>query len=149
MCASNLKKPTKPFPASQICSGSSSPGSWNSIPPQMTVRLNFSSARNDPPSVRWHHRTLFNYVFRNTTHFHTADKYPCCHIPWAYICQHLCATMALACSPPPVTVSRGCNGLLTGLDGGNFVASLYSEVPKLPLREEKERQMQESHILTL
>lgn len=35
-------------------------------------------------------------VFRNKTLLHTANKYPCCHIPPAYICQHLCATMALA-----------------------------------------------------
>lgn len=38
-------------------------------------------------------------------------------------------------SPQPVIVSVGCNGLLTGLGWGNFVAGLYSEVPNLPLRK--------------
>lgn len=47
-------------------------------------------------------------------------------------------------SPQPVIVSVGCNGLLTGLGWGNFVAGLYSEVPNLPLRKKREQQMQES-----
>lgn len=40
-------------------------------------------------------------------------------------------------SPQPIIVNVGCNGLLTGLGWGNFVAGLYSEVPNLPLRKKR------------
>lgn len=99
-------------------------------------------------SISRHHHALLsmlirvrrlNCVCRNDTLLLTANKYPCCHIPRAYICQHLCATMALALflPPQPLIVSVGSNGLLTGLGWGNSVAGLYSEVPNLPPRKKK------------
>lgn len=67
-------------------------------------------------SISWHHHALLsmlirvcrlNCVCRNYTLLLTANKYPCCHIPRAYICQHLCATMALALPPPAFNSQRG------------------------------------------
>lgn len=78
-------------------------------------QVELSPPRSVPPLIRQHRHTLLNRpirvrrpncVFRNKTLFHKADKYPCCHIPRAYICQHLCATMAVAPSPHPAHNSQ-------------------------------------------
>lgn len=80
------------------------------------VFLKIFSIQTDPVLISRHHHALLsmlirvcrlNRVLRNKTLLHTANKYPCCHIPPAYICQHLCATMALALFSPARNSQRG------------------------------------------